>query len=74
VHEIRQVRALGPTPEPLCDPQCPGYDAATGCYRDCQAVLQRFSSEGAPSPLEPLVAPLVFELKKLAVWKIPRIW
>jgi hypothetical protein len=24
--------------------------------------------------LEPLVAPLVFELKKLAVWKIPRIW
>jgi hypothetical protein len=67
-HEVRRAHALGPAPEPVCDAHCPDYNASTGCHRDCRAVPLRLSSDGARNPLEPQVAPLVFELKKLGVF------
>ena len=38
------------------------------CHRFCPAAPRRLSSEGERGPVEPLVAPLVFELKKLGVF------
>jgi hypothetical protein len=66
--EIRRAYTLGPTPEPVCCAHCPHYKSSTGCHRDCPAAPQRLSSEGEHSPVEPLVAPLVFELKKLGMF------
>src|ERR1700678_3681924 len=37
-------------------------------HRFCPAAPRRLSSEGEQSPVEPLVSPLVFELKKLGVF------
>jgi hypothetical protein len=66
--DVRRARAPGPTPDPVCCGNCPDYRPATGCHRDCPAAARRLSSEGEHSPVEPLVAPLVFELKKLGVF------
>lgn len=63
--EVRRAHALGPLPEPVC---CPDYRPAAGCHRHCPAAPRRLSSEGELSPVEPLVAPLVFELKRLGVF------
>jgi hypothetical protein len=70
--------------------RCADYRASIGCHRFCPAAPRRLSSEGERSPVEPLVAPLVFELKRLGMfypcwsceghdrdgnlWKIPRVW
>jgi hypothetical protein len=66
--EVRRAHALGPAPDPVCCAGCPDYKPSTGCHRDCAAAPRRLSSEGEHSPVEPLVAPLVFELKKLGVF------
>lgn len=66
--EVRRAHELGPASEPVCCVCCPDYRPSAGCHRDCPAAARRLSSEGEDSPLEPLVAPLVFELKKLGVF------
>lgn len=66
--EVRRAHALGPMPDPVCCSDCADYTAATRCHRYCPAAPCRLSSEGDRSPVEPLVAPLVFELKKLGVF------
>ena len=68
VREIRRAYGLGPVPEPVCSGRCPDYRPSIGCHRDCGAARQRLSSEGDGSPVETLVAPLVFELKRLGVF------
>lgn len=67
-HEVRRAHGLGPAPDPVCCARCPDYRPSTGCHRYCPAAPRRLSSEGERSPVEPLVAPLVFELKKLDVF------
>jgi hypothetical protein len=66
--EIQRARGLGPTPDPVCSAQCPDYQASTGCHRYCPAAPRRLSSDGDHSPVEQMIAPLVFELKKLGVF------
>jgi hypothetical protein len=67
-HELKRARKLGPLTEPVCCPRCPDFKPSTGCHRNCAAAPVRLSSEGERGPIEPLVAPLVFELKKLGVF------
>jgi hypothetical protein len=66
--EVRRAHALAPAPDPVCCPHCPDYRPSLGCHRDCLAAPRRLSSEGEHSPVEALVAPLVFELKRLGVF------
>lgn len=66
--EVQRAHSLGPVPDPVCDPRCPDYRNSTGCHRYCAAAPSRLSSEGDRGPVEPLVAPLVFEIKKLGVF------
>jgi len=54
--------------DPVCCARCPDYAPSTGCHRHCPAAPRRLSSEGEHSPVEPVVAPLVFELKRLGVF------
>jgi len=68
VREVRRAHALGPMPDPVCCSDCPNYTPSIHCNRYCPAAPQRLSSEGDRSPVEPLVVPLVFELKKLGVF------
>lgn len=68
VREIRRAHALGPIPDPVCCVHCTDFKPSTRCHRYCPAAPRRLSSEGEGSPVEPLVAPLVFELKKLGVF------
>jgi hypothetical protein len=67
-HEVRRAHTLGPIPDPVCCSHCADYQSSTRCHRYCPAAPRRLSSEGELSPLEPLVAPLVFEIKKLGVF------
>jgi hypothetical protein len=66
--DLRRARQSGPLPDPICCQPCPDFRAATGCHRHCGSAPARLSSEGAEYPVEPIVAPLVFELKKLGVF------
>jgi hypothetical protein len=66
--EIRRAHALGPMPDPVCCAHCVDYRPSIRCHRYCPAAPRRLSSEGELSPVEPLVAPLVFELKRLGVF------
>lgn len=68
VREVRRAHACGPLPDPVCCAHCADYTPATRCHRYCPAAPRRLSSEGEYGPIEPLVAPLVFELKKLGVF------
>ena len=65
--DVQRARKLAPVPEPVCGSNCPDYDPAVGCHRFCQAAPLRLSSDPT-SPLEPLIAPLTFELKRLGVF------
>lgn len=67
-HDVRRAHALGPRPDPVCCANCADYRASIGCHRYCVVAPRRLSSEGDASPVEPLVAPLVFELKKLGMF------
>jgi hypothetical protein len=64
---VQRARKLAPVPDPVCACNCPDYDPAVGCQRFCQAAPLRLSSDPL-SPLEPLIAPLTFELKRLGVF------
>ena len=66
--EVKRAHALGPMPDPVCCADCADYQPARGCHRYCPAAPRRLSSDGEHSPVEPLAAPLVFELKKLGVF------
>ena len=66
--EVRRAHSLGPLPDPVCCANCADYRPTKSCHRYCAAAPRRLSSEGERSPVEPLVAPLVFELKKLGVF------
>jgi len=63
--EVRRAHTLGPLPDPVCCANCADYRPPKSCHRYCAAAA---ASEGERSPVEPLVAPLVFELKKLGVF------
>jgi hypothetical protein len=52
----------------VCCNHCPDYRRSIGCNRHCPSAPQRLSSEGGLSPVEPIVAPVVFELKKLGLF------
>lgn len=65
--DVSRARKLAPVPEPVCACDCPDYDPAVGCHRFCQAAPLRLSSDPT-SPLEPQIAPLTFELKRLGVF------
>lgn len=66
--EIERARDLGPMQDPVCLPNCPDYDADLGCERSCIQAPLRLSSDPESFPVEPLIAPLVFELKKLGLF------
>ena len=66
--ELRRARELAPVRDPVCCAFCPDYKPSVGCHRNCSAAPKRLSSEGERSPVEPQVAPLVFELKRLGVF------
>ena len=66
--ELQRVHESGPLRDPVCCSGCPDYDPAQGCHRDCAFAPCRLSSEAEKYPLEGLIAPLVFELKKLGVF------
>ncbi len=66
--DVKRARKLGPTPEPVCKRDCPDYDPEVGCHRYCHAAPRWLSSDAA-SPIEPLIAPLVFELNRLGVFR-----
>jgi len=68
VQEVRRAHALGPIADPVCCSHCADYAPSIRCHRYCPAAPVRLSSEGEHGPIEPLVAPLVFELKKLGVF------
>jgi hypothetical protein len=63
-----RARTEGPVPEPVCSPCCPNYEARVGCHRRCEHAPVRLSSDPEAYPIEPRVAPLVFELKRLGVF------
>jgi len=67
-HEVRRAHELGPIPDPVCSNNCPDYNPSVGCHRNCRTAPRQLSSDPDNSPLEPLVAALVFELKKLGVF------
>lgn len=66
--EIDRAFARGPLPAPICVPDCDDFEPAIGCRRDCAAAARRLSSDPDRHPVEPHVAPLVFELKRLGVF------
>lgn len=66
--EIRRAHGLGPRPDPVCCAHCPDYEMLTGCHRYCPAAPRRLSSDGEQNPIEQMVAPLVFELRKTGVF------
>jgi hypothetical protein len=68
VREVRRAHALGPISDPVCCPHCADYRPPAGCHRYCPAAPRQLSSEGERGPVEPRVAPLVFELKKLGAF------
>lgn len=65
---MRRAGRLGPLAAPVCSKNCADYDPAVGCYRFCPSAPRVLSSEKDADPVEPLIAPLVFELKRLAVF------
>ena len=67
--ELNEVKLKGPLPDPVCSNNCPSYNANIGCDRMCTKVPSMLSSEPETYPIDMLVAPLVFEIKKLGVFE-----
>lgn len=67
VRDIARAHELGPAPDPVCCGHCPDMSETVRCHRYCPSAAKRLSSDQR-FPLEPLVAPLVFELKRLGVF------
>jgi hypothetical protein len=66
--ELQRALEAGPVPDPVCCPDCPEYSPARGCYRNCPFAPSRLSSEPEAYPLEQMVTPVVFELKRLGIF------
>ena len=65
--DIELACKIGPIADPVCCPDCEYYDPETSCGNACQYAPLRLSSEPA-LPIEKLITPLVFELKKLGIF------
>ncbi len=52
---------------PVCAPNCERAKCQS-CSRDCPYIPKILSSDPATHPLEPKIAPLAFEIKKLGVF------
>jgi hypothetical protein len=66
--DVSRIRRDGPRRDPVCIDSCPDYDLAVGCRRDCAKAPARLSSDPDRFPVEPKIAPLVYEIKKLGVF------
>ena len=67
--ELSEVRSKGPLHDPVCSSNCPFYSANINCHRMCTMAPSMLSSEPETYPLDTLVAPLVFEIKKLGIFE-----
>lgn len=67
--ELNDARLMGPLAEPVCTDNCPAYNPSVGCHRLCQKAPLFLSSEPDSYPLDILVSPLVFEIKKLGIFE-----
>lgn len=66
--ELYRAHTAGPLPGPVCRADCPDFGRDADCSRRCPYIPNRLSSAGADLPLEPLIAPLVFEMKRMGVF------
>lgn len=66
--ELARAHRLGPLDDPVCIHDCPDYRSGNPCHRTCPCAPQHLSSAPQNDSVEPLIAPLVFELKKLGVF------
>lgn len=62
-NDIDVILRSGSDIEPVCAPNCP--NAGPNCSRHCSDIPRMASSDPDKHPLETLIAPLVFELKRL---------
>lgn len=67
--DLDRARAIGPLQDPVCMPDCPDHTAGVHCHRSCVKAPVRLSSDPDAFPIEPLIAPLVFEIKRLGVFE-----
>ena len=67
--ELGQARVEEGIIGPVCVSDCPDRDPNVGCHRHCPMAAVRLSSEPDRYPVEPLIAPLVFEIKRLGVFE-----
>lgn len=86
--ELNKFKVQTPHPMPICDPNCVDLNNKS-CNRFCDKISNMLSSD-PKMPIETAIAPLVFELKRLVVFKpvwscegheqfgeirkIPRVW
>ncbi len=61
-------RVCGPHCNAAC-PVCGGTDCRCMCNRKCEEMPAAISSDGAKYPVEPAIAPLVFELTRLGCFE-----
>lgn len=66
--DIHEILHSGIDGAPVCAPDCPRAGAGC-CTRDCPEIPRMISSDPDKHPIEPLIAPLVFELKRLEVFE-----
>ncbi len=64
--ELDEITKAEPVNPPVCGDHCLKYQEIR-CHRDCPDAPAMLSSE-ADYPLEPKIAPVVFELKRLGVF------
>lgn len=65
--DIKLAFKAGPIADPVCCSDCEDYDPESSCCNDCQYAPAHLSSD--PSlPVEKLISPLVFELKKFGIF------
>lgn len=87
--ELAGLCRTQPSQWPVCGPNCPSPEARR-CHRDCPYIPRALSDQPEKFALEPLVAPLVYELHRLdgfrtcwsceghdrlgTLWKQPQVW
>ncbi len=69
IDEVNEVYRKGPLSEPICSNKCRSYNSIVGCDRQCSSAPAELSSEPETYPIDKLVAPLVFEIKKLGIFE-----
>ena len=65
--ELKEILTGGCNGRPVCGPACPRPEPRN-CSRDCPEIPRALSGDPDNYPLEPRIAPLVFELKRLEVF------